>query len=94
MKIWTDKCDLKSYFSGDSEVKFGIGWYRHSKDHKWWGLTIQFYMYFYLLQIHFVSNYTEYDKRMNYRYSDGLKKRAERRLAKLTKKKENGLEKK
>lgn len=67
MKIWADKCSLQHYLSGDCDVKFGVGWYRHHKDHKWRGLTISFYCYYWLLNIHLVSNYKEYSKKVNCR---------------------------
>lgn len=74
MKIWVEKCVL-GYYLADCDVKFGIGWYRHHKDHKWKGLTISFYCCYWLLNIHFVSNYKEYVNRMNYRRDpDRLKK--------------------
>jgi hypothetical protein len=67
MKFWFDQCNLKAYMDGDSQVKLGIGWYRHHKNHKWFGFTIQFYLYFILLNFTYVDNYAEYDKKINYR---------------------------
>lgn len=65
MKIFFSYCSLPGYIE-DSNVKFGIGWYKHYKGHKWWGFTIEFYCYFWLFQANYVSNWIEYDKRLNY----------------------------
>jgi hypothetical protein len=67
MKIFFSQCDLRSYMYGDSNVKLGIGWYRHHKDHKWFGLTVEFYLLFWMVNVNFVSNWKEYDKRINRR---------------------------
>lgn len=67
MKLWFEYCNLESYLSGDSGPKFGFGWYRHHKHHKWFGITFQVFIYFLLFQVNFVDNYKEYDKRINYR---------------------------
>ena len=69
MKIWFDCCDL-DYFFTDSNVKLGIGWYRHFKGHKWWGATIEIYLIRKIVFINFVSNWKEYDKRMNFRKNE------------------------
>ena len=66
MKIFFSCCDLKSYFY-DEGVKFGIGWYKHHKGHKWKGFTFQLYLYFWLVCINYVNNWAEYDKKINYR---------------------------
>jgi hypothetical protein len=82
MKLWFDYCNLSGYMIDDSNVKFGIGWYRHSKDHKWFGLTIQFYMLYWLVNIHFVDNYAEYDKKVNYYLQPEYIKKREEKIAK------------
>lgn len=64
MKIWVESCSLKGYLT-DGDVKFGIGWYRHSKNHKWFGFTVHFYLLYWLISVNFVNNYKEYDKRIN-----------------------------
>lgn len=70
MKIFFDNCRLDGYFE-DSDVKFGIGWYRHHKDNKWRGWTFQVYFWPWLVNINYVSNWVEYDKKINYRkYKD------------------------
>ena len=71
MKLWFDYCQI--FDNDDSNVKFGIGWYRHAKTHKWWGLTIELYLLRWKVLINYVSNYAEYDKKINYRH---YKKRA------------------
>jgi hypothetical protein len=65
MKLWFGYCKLYSDDWGD--VKFGIGWYRHSKNHKWFGFTVALYLLYWRVQANFVDNYKEYDKRINYR---------------------------
>jgi hypothetical protein len=65
VKIFFNYCDLNGYMDY-SGVKFGIGWYRHNKDMKWWGLTIEGYLLFWVVQCTFVSNWKEYDKRINH----------------------------
>jgi hypothetical protein len=87
MKIWFEHCNQKYYLDDDSDVKFGIGWYRHSPLHKWRGISIHLYLYFVMISIHMVDNYDEYRKRMNYkRDPDHLKKLGERLRAKKEKK--------
>jgi hypothetical protein len=54
------------YREVDGDTKLGIGWYRHHKDHKWFGFTIIFYGLFRRVDVNFVSNYREYDKKINY----------------------------
>jgi len=66
MKILFDYCSLKHYTDGDTEVKFGIGWYKHHKSNKWWGFTIQFYFMPWLFNVTYVDNWKEYDKKINY----------------------------
>jgi hypothetical protein len=66
MKLWFSCCNLKSYLTDDN-VKFGLGWYRHHKDHKWFGFSVQFYLYFWLIDFHFVDNWQEYDKKINHK---------------------------
>lgn len=66
MKIWFEHCRLDGYFE-DCDVKFGIGWYRHHKDHKWFGFTIHFYLLHWVVVANYVNNWAEYDKKINYR---------------------------
>lgn len=67
MKLWFDYCKL--YDLEDNNVKFGIGWYRHHKGHRWWGLTIELYGFGHKFLVHYVDNWAEYDKRINsYKY--------------------------
>jgi hypothetical protein len=82
MKLFFGYCDLRGFFD-DNNVKLGIGWYRHSKDHEWWGLTVEFYLIKWYVNCNFVSNYKEYDKRINYRHSEEYKKKQEERYAKI-----------
>ena len=84
MKIWFEYCGLNGYLSDDAaDVKFGIGWYKHSENHKWRGLTIQLYLFPWLVSINFVNNWVEYDKRINRKYDpDYIKKLGERLRAK------------
>lgn len=87
MKIWFEYCGLEGYMMDAPEVKFGIGWYKHSKDHKWKGFTIQLYLSPWLVSINFVSNWKEYDKRINRKWDpDYIKKLGERLRAKKDKK--------
>ena len=68
MKIWVDCCNLGSFLDGtDLYTKLGIGWYRHSKNHKWFGVTIELYLVRWLINIYYVDNYKEYDLRINQR---------------------------
>lgn len=79
MKIWTTKCDLKSYCLDGPDIKLGIGWFRHSPKHKWKGLTINICLYFWLVTINIVDNYQEYQKKISYkRDPDHIKKLGER----------------
>ena len=66
MKIWLSHSPLDNFFT-DSSVKLGIGWYRHFKGHKWFGLTFEIYLFKWVLFINYVSNWQEYDKKVNYR---------------------------
>ena len=66
----------------DNHTKFGIGWYRHHREHKWFGLTVDFYLPFIGFNVTFVSDIVAYNKRMNFRYSDYIMKKREARLAK------------
>lgn len=66
MKLWFDYCLLDIFFD-DSNVKFGIGWYKHHKKHKWKGLTIEFYLYKRIVFLNWVSNWAEYDNKINRR---------------------------
>lgn len=66
MKIFFNHCTLDNFFT-DSSVKLGIGWYRHFKDYKWWGLTFEFYLLKWVVTVTYVSNWHEYDKKVNYR---------------------------
>lgn len=65
MRLFFNYCHLNSY--SDSDVKFGIGWYRHFKGHKWFGFSITLYLLTRMITINYVSNYKEYDKRINHR---------------------------
>jgi hypothetical protein len=66
MKIWFSHCDLDNFFT-DASVKLGIGWYRHYKGHKWWGATVEIYLIKWVVMVNYVSNWNEYDKKVNYR---------------------------
>ena len=63
MKLLFDYCQLISDDWGD--VKLGIGWYRHAKAHKWFGFDIVFYLIRWRVSLTFVSNWIEYDKKIN-----------------------------
>ena len=66
MKLWFDwNCNDNTY--SDSNVKLGIGWYRHHKDHKWWGLSVEIYLFSRYIAIHYVSDYDAYDRKINRR---------------------------
>lgn len=65
MKIWFDYCGLDGYMMNDSHVKLGVGWYKHYNMHPWKGWTVQFYLYKWLVNLNWVSNWAEYDKRIN-----------------------------
>jgi len=78
MKIWFDYCDLNSYFT-DTDVKLGIGWYKHHPSNKWRGLTVHFYALNWMVSLNYVNDYKAYKKRMDFRYSDYLKKKQENR---------------
>jgi len=87
MKIFFSWCHLFD----DVDVKLGIDWYRHKcLDTKrfpaWKGFTIVFYLIRRQLTVNWVNNYKNYRNRIDYRYSDGMKARAEKRLEKLSKK--------
>ncbi len=66
MKLLFDRCNLQSYFD-DSNVRLGMGWYRHSKDHKWWGITVEFYLLYWMITATFVNDFDAYDRKINYR---------------------------
>jgi hypothetical protein len=80
MKLFFDSGSLKDYLFGTGEsIKFGLGWYRHHKSYKYFGITFQFYLYFWLVNMTFVSDYNEYDKRINRRRDpDHMKKLGEK----------------
>lgn len=65
MKIWFGHC--KMCYDYDNDVKLGIGWFVHHKDHKWKGITFIFYLIFYRVDVTCVDNFKEYDKKINYR---------------------------
>jgi len=65
MKLLFSQYPLNDYFD-DSNVKLGIGWYRHSPLNKWWGFTIEFYLIWKYVSITFVSDYEAYDHKINY----------------------------
>lgn len=65
MKIWFDYNYI--YEDPDFDMKLGIGWYKHHHSFKWKGLTVKFYLFFWLISVTFVSNWNEYDKKVNYR---------------------------
>lgn len=75
MKIFFDWCHI---FKGDYDVKFGINWYKHHRDHKWKGFTITIYLLFWLVSVNFVDNYEEYDKRINRHRYRKLKKNSDK----------------
>lgn len=66
MKLWFEQCPLE-YLHEDSNVKFGIGWYRHHRRLKWWGVTVEFYVFKWMISANYVSNWQEYDKKINWR---------------------------
>ncbi len=66
MKAWFSHCQLYGCCD-DSNLKFGVGWYRHYKDYPWFGFTIEFYLYRWLVQFHFVDNWKEYNNHLNKR---------------------------
>lgn len=66
MKLWFENCS-SDYLHEDSNVKFGVGWYRHSKKHKWWGITVELYLFKHVVMVNYVSNWYEYDKKINFK---------------------------
>lgn len=66
MKLLFDYYSLQHEFK-DTNVKFGIGWYRHHTNHPWFGFSVQFYLYFWVFHITYVDNFKAYDERVNYR---------------------------
>lgn len=80
MRIFFNHNTLDSYHN-DSCVKFGIGWYRHHKSHKWFGITIELYLLYWVVSGNFVSNYKEYRKRMDWKHSDHLREDLAAKLA-------------
>jgi hypothetical protein len=80
MKALFSYCHLPSFVS-DSHVnpKIGFGWYKHHKDNKWRGITVEFYLFKWIFFITFVDNYEEYNKKINRkRDPDHMKKLGER----------------
>lgn len=75
MRAWFD-CNILDFYFDDSNVKFGIGWFRHSKNHPYKGITIEFYLFKYLVHLTIVNNIVEYDNTMNrrYKYQNRVKK--------------------
>jgi hypothetical protein len=67
MKIWFDYCSMEHFHDDFYNIKLGIGWYRHAKTHKWWGFTVEFYFFKWVVFVNYVSNWNEYDKKVNYR---------------------------
>ena len=78
MKIIFNYCHLLNNNDDWGDVKLGIGWFRHYKEAKWFGFDIVFYLLFWRVNVTYVSNKVEYYKKINYRYSDSIKRRAER----------------
>lgn len=64
MKIFFGHCQLDRFFD-DSNVKLGIGWCKHHKSHKWFGFTVYFYLVRWLAHVNYVSDWKEYDKKIN-----------------------------
>ena len=60
MRIWFEW----QHNFDDSDVWFGIGGFKHHKDHKWTGYTINLYLLKRLIQFTYVSNWTEYEKKI------------------------------
>ncbi len=75
MKLLFNYCDLRGFMDGAADVKLGVGWYKHHKDHKWWGFTLEFYLLFCYVNFTYVSDYKAYKKRMSYRFTDLLKEK-------------------
>lgn len=75
MRAWFDYRILDYYFE-DSNVRLGLGWYWHSKNHKYKGLTIEFYLFKYIVSLNIIDNIVEYNNVINrrYKYQDRLKK--------------------
>lgn len=67
MRIFFNYCHLDGYIE-DSNVKLGIGWYKHHKGHKYFGFTLEFYLFIWLFQFNYVDNWIEYDKKINRRF--------------------------
>jgi hypothetical protein len=75
MKVLFNHCRLINDDWGDT--KLGIGWFKHHPDLKWKGFDLVFYLLFWRVNVTYVSNWKEYDKKINYRRDpDYLKKRA------------------
>lgn len=73
MRLLASHC--KTYDGDDwGDVKFGLGWFRHHKNHKWFGFTIAFYCFNNRLSLTFVGNHEEYYKKINYRNRPRIKK--------------------
>jgi len=66
MKLLFDHNQMCDYFE-DSNIKFGIGWYRHHKDHPWFGFSLEFYLLYWMFSVTFVSDFDAYDRKINYR---------------------------
>ncbi len=65
MRILFNHCRIFDDEWGDT--KLGIGWFRHYKTAKWFGFDLIFYLLFWRVNFTFVSNWLEYDKKVNYR---------------------------
>lgn len=71
MKILFDYCHLNLkdsdgiLYNDWGDVKFGIGWLRHSKRNKWFGFDLVLHFYPWRITITFVDNWKEYDKKIN-----------------------------
>lgn len=74
MKIWFEKS-----YSFSDEVKIGINWSKHKRK-EWKGFTIDIIFLKWWFLLHYVDNYKEYCKIINYRYKyqkryDGVRNR-------------------
>lgn len=66
MKILFDRC--YNYLEDDDDFKLGIGGFKHSKGHPWFGFTFILYLINQKFSITYISNHTIYQEVLKKRY--------------------------
>ena len=66
MKILFDHCH--NYPEDSDDFKLGFGAFRHSKDHPWFGFTVNLYLFNHKFIVTYVSDNEKYQEVMNRRH--------------------------